>query len=47
MVRTTLIITIPPIDCATGACEDSGEVSLWEDNWDDDIVEEEFSSLLR
>ncbi|KAL5963178.1 Histone-lysine N-methyltransferase H3 lysine-36 specific [Taenia solium] len=37
----------PADDCATGTCEDNGEVSLWEDNWDDDIVEEEFSTLLR
>ncbi|EUB61335.1 hypothetical protein EGR_03821 [Echinococcus granulosus] len=37
----------PADGCATGSCEDNGEVSLWEDNWDDDIVEEEFSTLLR
>ena len=34
-------------DCATGLCEDTGEINVWEDNWDDDIVEEEFSTLLR
>ncbi|VDL92215.1 unnamed protein product [Schistocephalus solidus] len=28
-----------------GKAEDTEEVSLWEDNWDDDIVEEEFSTI--
>ncbi|VDM16535.1 unnamed protein product [Hydatigera taeniaeformis] len=37
----------PADSCTIGTCEDNGEVSLWEDNWDDDIVEEEFSTLLR
>ncbi|VDN13470.1 unnamed protein product [Dibothriocephalus latus] len=35
-----------PVDEWAGKAEDTEEVSLWEDNWDDDIVEEEFSSVL-
>ncbi|VDL62208.1 unnamed protein product [Hymenolepis diminuta] len=37
----------PADECAAGPSDDNGEVSLWEDNWDDDIIEEEFSNLLR
>ncbi|KAL7062243.1 hypothetical protein AAHC03_01531 [Spirometra sp. Aus1] len=36
-----------PVDEWAGKAEDTEEVSLWEDNWDDDIVEEEFSTVLR
>ena len=27
--------------------EDAGDKQLWEDNWDDDNVEDEFSCQLR
>ena len=31
----------------TGADEDQGDVNVWEDNWDDDNVEDDFSQQLR
>jgi len=31
----------------TGADEDEGDVNVWEDNWDDDNVEDDFSQQLR
>jgi len=31
----------------TGAEEDDTDVNVWEDNWDDDDVEEDFSQQLR
>ncbi|VDN97595.1 unnamed protein product [Rodentolepis nana] len=37
----------PADECAACPNDDNGEVSLWEDNWDDDIVEEDFSNSLR
>ncbi|XP_071960687.1 26S proteasome complex subunit SEM1-like [Antedon mediterranea] len=27
--------------------EDSEDVNVWEDNWDDDVVEDDFSQQLR
>jgi len=27
--------------------EEEKEVSVWEDNWDDDVVEDDFSNQLR
>jgi hypothetical protein len=27
--------------------EEKEEVSVWEDNWDDDVVEDDFSNQLR
>jgi len=27
--------------------EDAGDVNVWEDNWDDDNVEDDFSRQLR
>ena len=31
----------------TGADEDQADVNVWEDNWDDDNVEDDFSQQLR
>jgi len=31
----------------TGADEDEKDVNVWEDNWDDDNVEDDFSVQLR
>ncbi len=31
----------------TGADEDSADVNVWEDNWDDDNIEDDFSQQLR
>ena len=31
----------------TGADEDQGDVNVWEDNWDDDNIEDDFSQQLR
>ena len=31
----------------TGADEDTGDVNVWEDNWDDDNIEDDFSQQLR
>lgn len=31
----------------TGAEEDKDDVNVWEDNWDDDNVEDDFSQQLR
>lgn len=31
----------------TGADEEEEDVNVWEDNWDDDNVEDDFSSQLR
>ena len=31
----------------TGNEEDQGDVNVWEDNWDDDNVEDDFSQQLR
>ena len=30
-----------------GAEEDKADVNVWEDNWDDDNVEDDFSQQLR
>jgi 26 proteasome complex subunit DSS1 len=31
----------------TGKEEDADDVNVWEDNWDDDNVEDDFSQQLR
>jgi 26 proteasome complex subunit DSS1 len=31
----------------TGADEDENDINVWEDNWDDDNVEDDFSKQLR
>ena len=31
----------------TGSKDDEDEVNVWEDNWDDDNVEDDFSNQLR
>ena len=31
----------------TGKEEDQGDVNVWEDNWDDDNIEDDFSNQLR
>lgn len=31
----------------TGTNEDEDEVNVWEDNWDDDNVEDDFNNQLR
>ena len=31
----------------TGADADEGDVNVWEDNWDDDNIEDDFSQQLR
>jgi 26 proteasome complex subunit DSS1 len=31
----------------TGTDEDEEDISVWEDNWDDDNVEDDFSMQLR
>jgi 26 proteasome complex subunit DSS1 len=31
----------------TGKDEDEEDISVWEDNWDDDNVEDDFSMQLR
>lgn len=31
----------------TGSKEDEDEVNVWEDNWDDDNVEDDFNNQLR
>jgi hypothetical protein len=31
----------------TGKAEDEDEVKVWEDNWDDDNIEDDFSQQLR
>ncbi|KAK2187351.1 hypothetical protein NP493_168g00061 [Ridgeia piscesae] len=36
-----------PAEDWTGAEEDDTDVNVWEDNWDDDDVEEDFSQQLR
>lgn len=36
-----------PAEDWTGADEDQGDVNVWEDNWDDDNVEDDFSQQLR
>ena len=36
-----------PAEDWTGADEDQGDVNVWEDNWDDDNVEDDFSSQLK
>merc|ERR1712227_304172 len=30
-----------------GGEEDSGDINVWEDNWDDDNIEDDFSRQLR
>lgn len=41
-----LIVLLPYVDWDERG-EDSSDKQLWEDNWDDDNVEDEFSSQLR
>jgi len=36
-----------PAEDWTGADEDHGDVNVWEDNWDDDNVEDDFSQQLK
>ncbi|XP_074652855.1 26S proteasome complex subunit SEM1-like [Tubulanus polymorphus] len=36
-----------PAEDWTGAEEESGDINAWEDNWDDDNVEDDFSNQLR
>nr|CAD7575582.1 unnamed protein product [Timema californicum] len=36
-----------PAEDWTGKDEDEEDVSVWEDNWDDDNVEDDFSLQLR
>ncbi|XP_022326036.1 26S proteasome complex subunit SEM1-like [Crassostrea virginica] len=36
-----------PAEDWTGADEDEEDVNVWEDNWDDDNVEDDFSLQLR
>ena len=36
-----------PPDSAQAAAEEDKEVSVWEDNWDDDNVEDDFAQQLR
>ncbi|XP_068716183.1 26S proteasome complex subunit SEM1-like [Montipora capricornis] len=31
----------------TAIDEDQGDIHVWEDNWDDDTVEDDFSNQLR
>jgi len=39
-------VTVWSVDW-TGADEDQADVNVWEDNWDDDNVEDDFSQQLR
>jgi len=36
-----------PAEDWTGADEDQGDVNVWEDNWDDDNIEDDFSQQLK
>jgi len=36
-----------PAEEWTGADEDQGDVNVWEDNWDDDNIEDDFSQQLK
>jgi 26 proteasome complex subunit DSS1 len=36
-----------PAEDWTGADEDQGDINVWEDNWDDDNIEDDFSQQLR
>jgi 26 proteasome complex subunit DSS1 len=36
-----------PVEDWTATEEDQGDVHVWEDNWDDDNVEDDFSKQLR
>ena len=36
-----------PPDSVQAATEEDKEVSVWEDNWDDDNVEDDFAQQLR
>lgn len=36
-----------PAEDWTGKDEDDEDISVWEDNWDDDNVEDDFSLQLR
>jgi len=36
-----------PAEDWTGADEDPADVNVWEDNWDDDNVEDDFSVQLK
>jgi len=36
-----------PAEDWTGADEDQGDVTVWEDNWDDNNVEDDFSQQLK
>lgn len=39
--------SFPILDWAGGKEEDEEELSVWEDNWDDDNVEDDFNQQLR
>ena len=39
-----IVLTFPDW---TAAEEDKSDVNVWEDNWDDDNVEDDFSQQLR
>lgn len=36
-----------PVEEWTAADEDQADIHVWEDNWDDDTVEDDFSNQLR
>ena len=36
-----------PVDTVKTAAEEDKEVNVWEDNWDDDNVEDDFANQLR
>ncbi|XP_076368545.1 suppressor of exocyst mutations 1 [Tachypleus tridentatus] len=36
-----------PAEDWTGKAEDDEDVNVWEDNWDDDNIEDDFSKQLR
>lgn len=41
------MIVILFIDLGTGKGEEEEEVKVWEDNWDDDNIEDDFSVQLK
>ena len=50
MLKQMTAILNQPLTCVldwTGAEEDDTDVNVWEDNWDDDDIEEDFSQQLR
>ena len=42
---TTIMVTLLPE--WTAVDEDQADIHVWEDNWDDDTVEDDFSNQLR